>query len=128
MQKTIVHTMAKLVELSPVDTGRYLSNHRVGLNRIDTTVALVAPRRRGGRAAGVLRETLLERLRARAKRVAKSYQIGDTVFFSNSLGYAQKLEDGQHSAQAPAGVYRVAFQNLGSEVEEIGRGGVAAEL
>lgn len=126
VRRSIIRTYKRILDLSPVDTGLYASNHRVALNRIDTTVALFRRRRRGSRAAGNIPPGLRARLLARAERVAARYSLGDKVFFSNSLSYAQKLEEG-HSPQAPGGVYKIALANEGRNVE-IDSQGVTGEL
>ena len=78
---TALSLFAKIVQRTPVDTGRARGNWMAGLNR--------ASDNSGGYQSVV----------ARAR-------LGDSLFLTNNLPYIKDLEEGT-SAQAPAGMVRV---------------------
>lgn len=86
--------LARLVQMSPVDTGRFRGNWLVGFNNAPTsTTAEVDP---DGS------QTL-----ARGSLVIEQFKVGMTaVYFTNNLPYAYPLEMG-HSQQAPGGMVRI---------------------
>jgi len=86
--------LARLVQMSPVDTGRFRGNWLVGFNNAPTgTTAEVDP-------DGT--QTL-----ARGSLVIEQFKVGMTaVYFTNNLPYAYPLEMG-HSQQAPGGMVRI---------------------
>ncbi|ELY2906063.1 HK97 gp10 family phage protein [Cronobacter dublinensis] len=98
-QETVVRVaslriLVRLVQMSPVDTGRFRGNWLVGFNNVpDGTLATVD--KTGS-------ETI-----ARGSLVIEQFKVGMTsVYFTNNLPYALSLELG-HSSQAPAGMVRV---------------------
>ena len=96
-QKKIVgEVLQGVVMSSPVDTGAFRGNHRVSIGSVDTT-ANQSEKDEGG--AGTISKGLQNLI------ALKPYQ---TVFISNSLPYAYRLENGW-SDQAPQGIYRTTF-------------------
>lgn len=92
--------LTSVVRLSPVDTGLFRNNWRVGINTpfrgtVQTTD------RSGNRAIGV------------GKRTLANVKPGDVLFISNNLPYAQALEYGW-SKQAPAGMVRITMGRYSS--------------
>lgn len=75
---------------SPVDTGRFRANWRLGVGEIDTTTTT---------------DTTSLPL------VIPQYTLGQTLYLTESLPYAIALEHG-HSRQAPSGVAAVTALEL----------------
>ncbi|EPK6501896.1 TPA: HK97 gp10 family phage protein [Klebsiella quasipneumoniae subsp. quasipneumoniae] len=86
--------LARLVQMSPVDTGRFRGNWLVGFNN--------AP---GGTLEAFDKEG--DDTIARESLVIEQFKVGMTaVYFTNNLPYAYPLEFG-HSSQAPGGMVRI---------------------
>ena len=87
-----------VVNLSPIDTSRYISNHIVSFNSPDY---------------GFDEGKKLGRAGSRAEGMAKISGISDkempTVFIQTNVPYSKYLEWGR-SNQAPNGVYRITFE------------------
>lgn len=95
---------------SPVDQGTFRANHRVSEGGPDTSYDLDAGKGRGaepskGAFANV--ESYRQGMIIAATLSAPFTQ----VFITNSLPYAERIEDG-HSGQAGSGVYGIAANNL----------------
>jgi hypothetical protein len=113
VRKTALGLLANVVESSPVDTGRFRGNWQVGI---------------GARPSGTTETEDKDGsgvVTAAASELA-SVKLGDTVYLTNNLPYARRLEFG-HSAQAPRGMVRVALANrreiLGEAVKDAKEGG-----
>lgn len=85
--KVALELLGSLVEKSPVDTGRFKANWTVSDLKPGSTI----PDPRDG----------IEAL--------KSFKPGNSIFISNNLPYARKLEYGW-SKQAPSGMVRLTVQ------------------
>jgi len=81
-----------LVDNSPVDTGRYSSNHKLGVGQVnvETTTDTTVP----------------------ALQLPSPVVLGPTYYLSNSLPYADALEHGHSQEQAPSGIYGVTVAQL----------------
>lgn len=108
LRKVALDAFAGVLLRSPVDTGRFRSNWRIGINKIDfrTTVGVRA-RSQGATGGGGMTRGETAEGRARINRAV----FGNTIFITNNLPYAGRLERG-HSKQAPRGVLRVTFQDV----------------
>lgn len=91
-----VELASRVILASPVDTGRFRGNWNVATNRVDATTTDDTDKG-GDKAIG----------RAQAVKV----QLGDDVYVTNNLPYAQALENG-HSQQAPAGMVGVTLRSF----------------
>lgn len=100
VRKTALQLQASMIEKSPVDTGRFKSNWQCGLGGMngDTNA------KEGSDALG------------RTEVVLQGFKAGQTIFLSNNLPYAKKLEYG-HSKQAPAGIVRLTVQDFAQAVK-----------
>jgi hypothetical protein len=100
VKKLAVDIDARLVQKSPVDTGRFKANWVVGNGSINTSTT----------------ESLQS---ANNANEINSIKVnGQTIFITNSLPYAQRLEYGW-SKQAPLGLVRmtaVEFQSIARQV------------
>jgi hypothetical protein len=85
---------------SPVLRGNFRRNHKIAINYVDQSFSY---------NLSATEERPLGPLKAN-KEVAKlaSLQIGDTVFISNSLPYARRLESEGWSTKTPQGIYKVS--------------------
>ena len=97
----VANVAARLDERSPVDTGRFRANWNYGLGAPDLSVSM-ATDPTGAKTVG------------RIVAEIPTDAAGKVHFLSNSLPYAQRLENGW-SRQAPAGIVSrtvVEFQSF----------------
>lgn len=95
VRKSALELQASMIAKSPVDTGRFKSNWQCGLGGMnpDTTAAA------GSDALG------------RTVVVLQGYKPGQTIWLTNNLPYAKRLENGW-SQQAPSGMVRLTVQDF----------------
>lgn len=113
---------SRVINKSPVDTGRLRGNWNVSMNSIDVTE--YAPDKVGGAVM------------ARANSELSTYKIGDMIYITNSLPYVSTLEFGLYgtgkgatvkttrdgySVQAPYGFVRITYQEVSSGLEDMAR-------
>lgn len=108
---------ARVVQKSPVDTGRLRGNWNVGINAPNMA-------EQGADISGM-------ESNARALGALSSFKLGDSIFITNNLPYTHKLEFGLYgdgpktmggySKQAPQGFIRITYQEVISALENIGR-------
>lgn len=98
----------QLVDRSPVDTGRFKNNWQTGIGGMDKNISAAADL--GG--AGAL---------ARLTAQVAAWKPGQSIFISNSLPYAYRLETGW-SKQAPSGMVRLTVQNFEQAVAKAAKG------
>ncbi|WP_163869581.1 HK97 gp10 family phage protein [Myxococcus eversor] len=98
VRKTALGLLANVVEASPVDTGRFRGNWQVGI---------------GARPSGTTEDSDKDGsgvVTAAASQL-EAATLGNTVYVTNNLPYARRLEFG-HSAQAPRGMVRITVARL----------------
>ena len=88
--------LQQVIVRSPVSTGAFRGNHRVGIGKVD-------PNANKADTSNPLQKGL--------NTIATGGGIGKIVYISNSLPYALRLENGW-SQQAPLGVYSLSFMNI----------------
>ena len=93
-----------VIDMSPVDTGRFKNNWNLSIGSINTSTTESTDLS----GAGAMR---------RASASLASFQVGDSIYISNSLPYAQRLEDG-YSTQAPSGMVKLTVVKYQSFVKE----------
>lgn len=108
---------ARVVQKSPVDTGRLRGNWNVGINAPNVA-------EHGADISGM-------ESNARALGALSNFKLGDSIFITNNLPYTHKLEFGLYgdgpktmggySKQAPQGFIRITYQEVISALENIGR-------
>ena len=86
--------LQQVITRSPVDSGAFRGNHRVGIGSVDTTAN---------------KDDTENPLQKGLATIQSGGGLGKIVNISNSLPYAVRLENG-HSQQAPLGVYSLSFQ------------------
>ncbi len=82
------------VKLSPVYSGAFRASWRISFNNVRADVT-------EGR-------TPLNPVRGAAFHWPSGFKLGDTIYVSNAQPYAELIEYGAWSSQAPSGVLRVA--------------------
>lgn len=90
VRKTAIEMGSAMILKSPVDTGRFRANWQTGLGTMNRSTG-DAPDRSGAAALAALTASLT------------AWQPGQTIWITNSISYAQRLERG-YSKQAPLGV------------------------
>lgn len=95
---------------SIVDTGRFRASHRIGINSVDPSVA---PERTGSQREKQFSPPDPAELATGTATLA-TLRWGDTVYITNSLPYAQKLENGgsAQNGNAVDGIYGATFAEL----------------
>ena len=89
-----IKILTRLVQMSPVDTGRFRGNWLVGFDNPPVDVSAAVDK---DGSATVARGVL----------VIEQFRVGmKAVYFTNNLPYAYPLEMG-HSQQAPGGMVRI---------------------
>lgn len=96
-KKVAGEMLQQVVTRSPVDSGAFRGNHRVGVGSVDTTADKS--------------QTENNALQRGLAAIQSGGGLGKIVHISNSLPYATKIEFG-HSMQAPNGVYALSFQSV----------------
>ena len=102
-KKTMIELFNRVIQKSPVDTGRFRANwnYSLGSPYLSTSEATDP----GGSIAS-----------ARATSTVVSYTLnGQSVFLTNSLPYAERLENGW-SGQAPNGMVRLSVMEVQNSV------------
>lgn len=92
---TSLDIFSKVILRSPVDTGRFRGNWQCTLNAMAT-----------GEIEGTGRKALNA-----AKRTTGKAKVTDSIYLTNNLPYAKKLEYGS-SKQAPRGMVRVTVADF----------------
>ena len=93
VRKVAIDCVSSIVLKSPVDTGRFRANWNLSLGNIDETTSDATDK--GGA------DTI-----ANAAVSVSDSLLGQTVYITNALPYAQRLEYG-YSKQAPVGMVRI---------------------
>lgn len=86
----VANIASRLDERSPVDTGRFRANWNYGLGAPDLSTSMATDKAGGATASRIIAQI-------------PDNAAGQVHFLSNSLPYAQRLENGW-SKQAPAGI------------------------
>ena len=106
VKQTALAVDQAVVLASPVDTGRFRSNWRVGLGApVEGEIEPHAPGQDGSTASANTQGALDHAQGEISKR-----QPGQTIWISNPLPYGPRLNAG-HSAQAPAGFVETAVRD-----------------
>jgi hypothetical protein len=119
-RKVALELQAKVIEKSPVDTGRLRGNWNVSLNLLDTTEY----------SADISGGTAI----SRGIGELFSFKVGDSIYITNNMPYVAKLEfglygegektAGGYSKQAPQGFVRITYKDVINDIENILRGAV----
>ncbi|WP_275150686.1 hypothetical protein [Citrobacter koseri] len=96
-KKAVIDVSNRVVDMSPVDTGRFRSNWEIGQDVVpDSAQPEMGPYPRGPEVKA--------RLASQAGAITRDVRF---IFLANTLPYAYRLEMEGWSKQAPAGMLRV---------------------
>lgn len=98
-----------MVMRSPVDTGRFRANWQYGADSINTDAADDVDTAGSGTLSRISGEL-------------SSWVPGQTIYVTNSLPYARRLEYGHSQTQAPGGIVRVTVAEFGSHLDAAAQG------
>lgn len=107
-RKVALDLQTSMVEMSPVDTGRFKGNWQCGLGTANADTS--QPEDKSGPGAI-----------GRTEEVLQGWKPGQKIMLTNSLPYSRRLEHGW-SKQAPAGMVRLTVQNYGKYLVEAVKG------
>lgn len=101
VRRVALNMFSKVINKSPVDTGRFKSSYVVAINSIPTE------------DPGTLdKDAALQRVRSTVPQM----KAGDQIALVSNLAYATRLEFG-HSQQAPGGMVRTTAMEFGAVVK-----------
>lgn len=100
MRKIAFELLSRVVNKTPVDTGRARGNWQVAVGVIDTSET-GSPDKSGD---GTINRGLAT--------LGQQRQTGGTIFISNTLPYILPLEYGHSQRQAPRGMLAVSIQEI----------------
>jgi len=99
VKKVAFEVLKGVVQMSPVDTGRFKGNWQVGIvSQVTTTID-----NQDKSGASTLSSGLAQ---------INQMQLGQTVYITNNLPYARRLEFDAWSKQAPQGMVAVTLANI----------------
>lgn len=107
VRKAGIEIYSQVVLKSPVDTGRFRANWLIGIGAVGTTTE--ATDKSGSSTI------------ARGTQQILQVQLGQSIWISNSLPYARRLEYG-YSRQAPTGMVRTTIAEWNRFLEQAARG------
>ena len=105
IKKVALAAYREINNASPVDKGTFRANWVASVDTIDRSVDLEKTR-----------ADIQESITKATAVITSGAKVGTTVFISNSVPYAGKLEDG-YSPQAPAGVVAPTITRIKNAVE-----------
>lgn len=108
LKKVTILAFETMVTRSPVDTGRFRGNWKGGIERVDLSVDEAGQE-------GAQRGAALSGREVANMQGAIGAKIGQDVYISNNLKYAQGLENGR-SPQAPGGVLHITQREIQSKL------------
>ena len=106
VKKVALAAYREINKTSPVDKGTFRANWVASIDTIDRTSDL-----------SKTTKDVNEAVTAATAVITNGAKLGMTVFISNGVPYAGKLEDG-YSPQAPAGVVAPAITTIKNALEE----------
>ena len=112
IQQEVFLRMASLViERSPVDTGLFRNNWFVGINAPNTTTTDKVSKKGFGEKGGARYND--------AVQLSPDIELNDTLYFTNSLPYARRLEFGHSQKMAPHGMLRLTVGDMPEILREV---------
>lgn len=95
VRKVALEMQSQMIERSPVDSGRFRHNWQCGIGAMDGNTSMATANDALGRASATI----------------EGWKPGQTIWLTNSLPYAHRLEFEGWSKQAPSGMVRLTVQN-----------------
>lgn len=115
MKRTAITAYERLTRRAPVLTGRYRWGFNCSVNGIDYIVPDPAPPEYAKK-----KQVYYQWDPEKAAKAFVEVSADDVVIISNSLPYAEALENG-HSKQAPAGIFRVTIPEIKEDIKRYAR-------
>ena len=106
-RKIALDLLQEVVMRSPVDTGRYRANWLVTINKPSTRELVRFKSRNAALQRGVGFDPIIEA----GLRVLRRVRPGQDIWITNNVPYAERIEFGSWSKQAPQGVLNVALES-----------------
>lgn len=103
---SLLGVFSRTIARTPVDTGRLRNNWHTSIGR--ASEGKRKSNKSGANAISNASEVML-----------KKFKLGNTVYFSNNLPYAGRVEYGSWSKQAPRGMLRVSILELQNQMDKI---------
>lgn len=110
VRKISLDMFSRVVEKSPIDTGRFKSNWQVSINATPPDGVLNAEKDKKGNVN-------FEPAVAAVMAAALETKAGDVIYLVNNVSYANRLEYGW-SQQAPAGMVRLSIMEWNKVVRD----------
>jgi hypothetical protein len=104
VRKVALDMFSRVIQKSPVDTGRFKANWQVNIGSIPAGTIVLDDKAGTATIAKVAAETL-------------NLKAGQIIYLANNLAYAQALEYG-HSKQAPNGMVRLTIAEFNAVVNK----------
>lgn len=104
VRKVALDLFSRVIEKSPVDTGRFKGNWQVAIGSIPAGTLELNDKDGSATISRVTAETL-------------NLSAGQIIYLVNNLAYARRLEFG-YSKQAPAGMVRITVTEYGAIVTD----------
>ena len=98
-KKAIISLTTDIIYDTPVDTGRLRNNWIPSINKSETSYYMLGSdtSKRMSKERQTLQETITK---------VNTLQLGDTLYLTNNLPYAKRIEFDGWSAKAPSGMVR----------------------
>lgn len=105
---------ASVVTMSPVDTGRFRGNWNISMGKFDRSTYSQGYDHTMDKSETAQQ---LQRILDKGEMIIGAYK-GGSIYISNNLPYAMRLEDG-YSNQAPVGMVRITLAEANDIVKQV---------
>jgi hypothetical protein len=106
VRASVLEVANRTVLRTPVDNGLLRANWLAGINSADESTTQ-SPDKGGAAATGKISAKI------------GGYKVGDTLYVTNSLPYAERIEYQDWSEQAPAGMMRISVAEFDVIAEQM---------
>ena len=106
---TTISLFGRIIKRTPVKTGRLKGNWQIDVNKPPTGIVSIDDNTPISQSSGVSTAKVIT-------GVGKA-SLEDTIYMANNLPYAQLVENGNYSTQAPAGMVGVTAAEFEREIE-----------
>jgi hypothetical protein len=104
-RRVALAALQEISDGSPIDKGTFKANWNVSIDEIDRSADLSKT------------DADISAMTQKATAVISNVEAGDTIYISNSVPYATRLEDG-YSPQAPVGVVAPAVTRIQNAIAD----------
>lgn len=114
VRKVAMKVYANVVTMSPVDTGRFRGNWNISMGKFDRSTYSQGYDHKLDKSEAAQQ---LQRVLDKGQMIIGDYK-GGSIYISNNLPYAMRLEDG-YSDQAPVGMVRITLAMANDIVKDV---------